>query len=149
MQEYFGPDLESDPGTFKGEATMTTIQTKTESAQRKSFKSPDETRPFKGKGKLELVKFGDTPIGRATFEPGWRWSEHVKPIAQTDSCQTNHLGYVLQGRMHVKHNDGTEIEVGPGDAFVVVPGHDAWVVGSEACIALDVNPSILGYAKPK
>ena len=129
--------------------TTTTMQTKTASAQRKGFKSPDETRAFKGKGKLELVKFGDTPFARATFEPGWRWSENVKPIAQTDSCQTNHLGYVLEGRMHIKHNDGTEIDVGPGDAFVVAPGHDAWVVGNDACIALDVNPSILAYAKPK
>ena len=118
-------------------------------AQRKSFNSPDETRQFKGKGKVDLVKFGDTAIGRGTFEPGWRWSENVKPIAQTDSCQSNHLGYILQGRMHIKHNDGTEIEVGPGDAFVTLPGHDAWVVGNEACITLDVNPSILTYAKPK
>ena len=66
---------------------MTMTQTKTASVQKKSFKSPDETRPFKGKGKLELIKFGETPIGRGTFEPGWRWSENVKPIAQTDSCQ--------------------------------------------------------------
>ena len=128
---------------------MTVTQTKNASVQSKSFKSPDETRPFKGKGQLELVRFGETPIGRATFEPGWRWSENVKPIAQTDSCQANHLSYVLQGRMHIKHNDGTEIEVGPGEAFVAMPGHDAWVVGNEACIAIDVNPSILAYAKPK
>jgi len=80
---------------------MTMTQTKTASLQKKSFKSPDETRPFKGKGKLELIKFGETPIGRATFEPGWRWSENVKPIAGTDSCQAPHLLYCTAGRMKV------------------------------------------------
>ncbi len=128
---------------------MTTAQTQSPSAQTKSFKSPDETRPFKGKGKIELLKFGEMTIARATFEPGWRWSENVKPIAQTDSCQANHLTYVLQGRLHVKQNDGTEIEAGPGEAFVAMPGHDAWVVGGEACVAIDMNPSMLAYAKPK
>ena len=76
----------------------------------KSFDSPDETRPFRGKGKADVVVVGGRTVGRGEFEPGWRWSENVKPIAGTDSCQTYHLGYVLSGRMKVFMDDGTEQE---------------------------------------
>jgi quercetin dioxygenase-like cupin family protein len=113
----------------------------------KSVRSPEETRPFQdGKGNAAVVNVGGQPILYATFEPGWRWSEHVKPIAGTDSCQTNHLGYVLSGRMHVVMDDGTEAEAGPGDVFSITPGHDAWTVGDEPCVSVDFG-QVEHYAK--
>src|SRR6516225_5987580 len=106
--------------------------------ERKAFDKPDETRPFKdGKGKVDVITVGEHTVGRGTFEPGWRWSEHVKPIAGTDSCQAAHLIYVLSGRQKLKMDDGTEIEIGPGDVVSVPAGHDGWVVGDEPCVALD------------
>jgi quercetin dioxygenase-like cupin family protein len=103
----------------------------------KSFDSPDETRPFEGKGKADVLQIGGQTVGRAVFEPGWRWSENVKPIAGTESCQVSHLGYVISGRMRVFMDDGTEGEVGPGDVMAIPPGHDAEVVGDEPCVSLD------------
>jgi quercetin dioxygenase-like cupin family protein len=103
----------------------------------KSFDSPDETRPFEGKGQAEVLNIGGKVVGKATFEPGWRWSENVKPIAGTDSCQVSHLGYVISGRMKVYMDDGSEAEVGPGDVMAIPPGHDAEVVGDEPCVSLD------------
>ena len=103
----------------------------------KNFDSPDETRPFEGKGKAEVVNLAGRTIGRGVFEPGWRWSENIKPIAKTDSCEVSHLGYCLSGRMRVFMDDGSEGEVGPGDAFAIPPGHDAEVVGDEPCVLLD------------
>jgi hypothetical protein len=103
----------------------------------KSFDSPDETRPFEGKGQAEVLNVGGQVVGRGTFEPGWRWSENVKPIAGTDSCQVSHLGYVLSGRMKVYMDDGSEAEVGPGDVIAIAPGHDAEVIGDEPCVTLD------------
>jgi uncharacterized cupin superfamily protein len=103
----------------------------------KSFDSPDETRPFEGNGKADVVQLAGKTIGRGVFEPGWRWSENVKPIAGTDSCEVSHLGYCLSGRMKVLMDDGSEGEVGPGDAFAIPPGHDAEVVGDEPCVLLD------------
>ncbi|MCJ7670495.1 MAG: cupin domain-containing protein [Acidimicrobiia bacterium] len=105
---------------------------------RKSLDSPEETRPFKdGTGKLELVNLEAGAIGRATFEPGWVWSKHVKPIAKTDSCQTAHMGYVISGRMKVTMDDGEEMEFGSGDFMICAPGHDASTVGNEACVVID------------
>jgi len=89
------------------------------------------------KGQVEIVKVGDGVVGKATFEPGWRWSEHVKPIAGTESCQAAHLGYVLSGRQTAVMDDGSELDFGPGDVVAIPPGHDAWVVGDEACVVLD------------
>ncbi len=103
----------------------------------KRFDSPDETRPFQGKGQAEVVEVGGQPVGRATFEPGWRWSENVKPIAGTHSCEVSHLGYVISGRMRILMDDGSEGEVGPGDVVAIAPGHDAEIVGDEACVMLD------------
>jgi len=105
----------------------------------KNFDSPDETRPFEGKGQADVVNLGGQVIGRGTFEPGWRWSTNVKPIAGTDSCQVHHEGMVAQGTMHVRHNDGTELEIGPGDAYVIEPGHDAWVVGSDVVVGYEFD----------
>jgi quercetin dioxygenase-like cupin family protein len=116
--------------------------------ERKSLNSPDERRPFKdGKGSADIVTVGGLTLGRGTFEPGWRWSEHVKPIAGTHSCQAAHTGYVLEGRMVVKMDDGTEMEFGPGDAFYMPPGHDAWTVGDKHCVLIDVT-GFGKYAKP-
>jgi quercetin dioxygenase-like cupin family protein len=90
--------------------------------QAKRFESPDEVRPFVAdQGKLELVQLGGSAVGRGTFEPGWRWSEHVKPLSGTDSCQVEHIGYVQQGQMKVVMDDGTELTVGPGDVFHMPP----------------------------
>jgi quercetin dioxygenase-like cupin family protein len=117
------------------------------SLEKKRFESPEETRTFNdGKGKVDLVGVGQLQIGRAVFEPGWRWSEHVKPIAGTDSCQATHTGYVLEGRMAVLMDDGSEEEYGPGDAVYIPPGHDAWIVGDDACVMLDVT-GMADYAK--
>ena len=106
-------------------------------AEVKNFDSPDETRPFEGKGKADVVELAGKTIGRAVFEPGWRWSENVKPIAGTDSCEVSHLGYCISGRMKIFMDDGAEVEAGPGDVFAIPPGHDAETVGDEPCVALD------------
>jgi quercetin dioxygenase-like cupin family protein len=120
----------------------------TSKLERKSLSSPEETRPFKdGKGKLEIVVVGGHTMGRGTFEPGWRWSEHVKPIAGTPSCQAKHTGYVVEGRMAVRMDDGAEVEYGPGDAFYMPPGHDAWIVGDRRCVLIDFT-GVGSYAKP-
>ena len=114
---------------------------------RKPKGSPDETRPFKdGKGKMEVFALGDATVGRGEFEPGWRWSQHVKPIAGTPSCQATHTGYVLEGRMMVKMEDGSEKEFGPGDFFLMPQGHDAWIVGDKRCVLLDFT-GVAKYAK--
>jgi hypothetical protein len=103
----------------------------------KSFDSPDEVRPFEGNGQAAVVNVGGRTVGRGTFEPGWRWSENVKPIAGTDSCQVSHLGYCVSGRMKVIMDDGTEGECGAGDVVAIPPGHDAEVVGGEPCVFVD------------
>jgi quercetin dioxygenase-like cupin family protein len=112
----------------------------------KNFDSPDETRPFEGKGKADVVVVGGKEVGRFTGEPGWKWSENVKPIAETDSCEVEHLGYVVSGRMKIKMDDGAEAEVGPGDVASISPGHDAEVIGDENCVLVDFG-KISEYAK--
>ena len=119
------------------------------SLEAKSFDSPDEVRPFEGKGKAEIVNVGGQMVGRATFEPGWQWSTNVKPIAGTDSCQIHHVGYVLSGGIKVTMDDGTETEAKAGDVFVIEPGHDAVVVGDEPCVTLEFGQAAAAeYAKP-
>ncbi|MER6095826.1 cupin domain-containing protein [Streptomyces sp. NPDC001728] len=116
---------------------------------RRSFDAADETRPFEdGKGRVDLLTSGRGPVGRAVFEPGWKWSQHVKPIAGTGSCQASHVGYVVSGRMKVVMDDGESAEFGAGDYMEVTPGHDAWVVGDEACVAVDWT-GFGDYAKPQ
>lgn len=114
---------------------------------KKTFDSPDEVRDMSGMGQVELVKVGDGVVGRATFQPGWRWSEHVKPIAGTDSCQAAHLGYVVSGHQGVRMDDGSEMEYGPGDVVAIPPGHDGWVVGDEPCVIIDFA-GMESYARP-
>ena len=111
----------------------------------KSFSKPDEVRTF-DKGKVELVSLGDATIGRATFEPGWRWSICVKPLAKTTSCEAAHFGYQLSGVMRVRMEDGTESESKAGDAVSVPAGHDAWVVGKEPVVFIDFQ-GMPNYAK--
>ena len=113
----------------------------------KNIDSPDEERRF-DKGRVQLVTVGDVTVGRATFEPGWRWSECVKPIAQTDSCQFGHKTYIISGRLGVRLDDGTEAEFGPGDVAVIPPGHDGWVVGDDPCVSIDFDDAARDYAKP-
>jgi hypothetical protein len=103
----------------------------------KSFDSPDETRAFEGKGEAQVVNVGGQTVLKGIFEPGWRWSENVKPIAGTDSCQAPHMLYCESGRMKVAMDDGTESEIGPGDVATIAPGHDAWIVGDETCVMID------------
>ncbi len=111
----------------------------------RKFESPSEVRTF-GNGKVELVKVGSSTVGRARFEPGWRWSKDVKPIAKTNSCQSAHLAYQVSGVLRVKMDDGTEHDVHPGEVYMVAPGHDAWVVGNEAVVTIDFQ-GMVDYAK--
>src|SRR6266700_1384860 len=104
-------------------------------ATNKSFDSPEETRNVE-KGKVEVLNLGGSQVMRATFQPGWKWSECVKPIAGTDSCQVSHLIYTIAGRMVVRMDDGSEIEVKPGDAKAIPSGHDAWIVGDEPYVGV-------------
>jgi quercetin dioxygenase-like cupin family protein len=114
---------------------------------RKSLDTPEEDRPFEeNSGHLELVNLDSGAVGRATFNPGWRWSTHVKPIAGTDSCQAAHLGYFISGHMTVEMEDGERVEYGPGDFASMAPGHDAWVVGDEPCVFIDWQ-GFADYAK--
>src|SRR6476620_1747727 len=112
----------------------------------KSFDKPDETRIFEGNGHADVVTLAGRPVARGTFEPGWRWSVNVKPIAGTPSCEVSHLGYVMQGQMRVHMNDGTEKDLTPGQVVAIPPGHDAEVVGDEDCVFLDFG-EIAEYAK--
>jgi hypothetical protein len=109
----------------------------------KSTGSPEEVRQFVAHGHADVVDLAGHPVIYGTFEPGWRWSEDVKPIAKTDNCQAPHLIYCISGRMAIRMADGTEGEIGPGDVVSIAPGHDAWTVGDEACIAVDFG----GYAQ--
>ena len=111
----------------------------------KSFSAPDEVRQFE-KGKVELVKVGGTTVGRGVFQPGWRWSKHVKPIAKTRSCEAPHFQYHISGTMHVVMDDGTEKDLKAGDVSLLPSGHDAWVVGNEPAIVVDFQ-GMVDYAK--
>jgi hypothetical protein len=102
---------------------------------KKRFESPDETRSFE-KGRLELVTIGSSTIGRARYEPGWKWSLHVGPIAGMASCPVEHVGLVLSGRAAVKMDDGREVVLEAGDLFHVPAGHDSWVVGDEPYVSI-------------
>ncbi|MBV9208646.1 MAG: cupin domain-containing protein [Actinobacteria bacterium] len=114
-----------------------------------SFDKPEETRNFDppSSGHLDLVAGGK--VGRGTFNPGWRWSVNVKPIAGTELCEQAHVGYMVSGRMTVRAKDGTEVTYGPGDYAEMAPGHDAWVDASETepCIVIDWT-GFTDYAKP-
>jgi hypothetical protein len=112
----------------------------------KNFDSPDETRPFEGKGQANVVQLAGHAVARGVFEPGWKWSTNLKPIAGTDTCQVHHLGYCVSGRMKVMMDDGNEMEIGPGEVADIPPGHDAETVGDEPCVWIDFG-EIAQYAK--
>jgi hypothetical protein len=115
--------------------------------EKKSFDSPDESRT-PDKTKIDVVKVGDSSAARVTFQPGWKWSECIKPVAGTDSCQARHVGTVISGQLHVVHEDGSEVDANPGDAYVIEPGHDAWVVGDEPYVAFEFESNTAAaYAK--
>lgn len=105
----------------------------------KSLDRPEQRREPSERGRIEMVTLGGATVGRATFEPGWRWSIDMRPAAGTELCQVRHLGYVLSGRQGIRMADGTEIELGAGDAFAIPPGHDAWVIGDAPCVTLDFS----------
>jgi len=106
------------------------------SPTRKNFDSPDEVLQIPN-GNVDIVKLGGLNAVRSTFNPGWRWSESVRPIAKTDSCQVHHIGYQVAGRLRVRSEDGSEVEYGPGDVYDIHPGHDAWVIGSDPVVMVD------------
>jgi len=116
-----------------------------EKAELKSFWKPDEVREFPN-GRLELVKIGGAEIGRAIFEPGWRWATSVQPISKTKSCEAPHFQYHVSGVLKVLMDDGTELECKPGDVSLLPSGHDAWVVGNEPAIVVDFQ-GMIDYAK--
>ena len=99
------------------------------------FEDPDERREFEH-GSFEVIRVGGVTIGRARYEPGWKWSEHVGPAAGTASCEVEHVGLVVSGRAVIAMDDGETLEVGAGDVFHVPPGHDSWVVGDEPYVSL-------------
>ena len=99
---------------------------------------PDEIMTFEH-GQVQVVKVGGFTIRLNTFEPGWRWSENIKPIATTDSCQVHHVGYLLSGRLHVATEDGADAEIAPGEAYEIQPGHDGWVVGDEPVMSVEFS----------
>jgi quercetin dioxygenase-like cupin family protein len=105
-----------------------------------NFDSPAEVREFE-KGRFEVYSVGPMTLGRATYDPGWRWSEHVGAATGEASCPVEHVGLVLSGRAAVKMDDGTEKVMGPGDFFYVPPGHDSWVVGDEPYVSLHIMGS--------
>jgi len=104
--------------------------------EHKSFASPDETRAFPN-GRAEILQIGGGSVGRMVFEPGWRWSNDVKPIAGTASCEAPHFQYHVSGRLGILMDDGTEIVAGPGDITSLPSGHDAWVIGDEPAVTID------------
>lgn len=106
----------------------------------RSFEAPDETRA-PSKTKVDVVRIGPTTAARLTLEPGWSWSECIKPIVGTDTCQLRHVGIVQSGTMHVTHQDGTEQELRTGHAYVIEPGHDARVVGDEPFVGFEFESS--------
>jgi hypothetical protein len=114
-------------------------------AELKSFNKPDEVRNFP-KGKLELVKIGGATVGRAIFQPGWKWSTSVQPLVKTKSCEVSHFQYHISGTLKVVMDDGTQLECKAGDVSLLPVGHDGWVVGNEPVVVVDFQ-GMIDYAK--
>lgn len=113
--------------------------------EHRDFTNPDETRS-PDKATVELVNLAGGQIGRYTFQPGWRWSECIKPVVGTDSCQVEHIGYVVSGGLGIRHDDGTEAQLKPGDVYRIAPGHDGWVLGNEPTVVVEFQGAAT-YAK--
>lgn len=105
---------------------------------KKNLSNPDKTTEFPH-GKLEHVALDDTALARITLQPGWKWSQDVRPMAKTESCQSHHIQYILSGRLVIAMDDGTQTELESGDFVVIPPGHDAWVAGNGPFIAVDFS----------
>jgi len=114
----------------------------------KNFSAADERRT-PDKTTVETVGLGAVKAARLTLQPGWRWSQCIKPVVGTDTCRARHIGAVVSGRLHVSHDDGSEVDLAPGDAYVLEPGHDAWVSGAEPLVALEFEgATAASYARP-
>jgi mannose-6-phosphate isomerase-like protein (cupin superfamily) len=109
--------------------------------EKKSFNAPDERRTPPNTT-MDTIRFGDRIVTRLTYQPGWRWITDIKPVAGSELCQVNHFVYVLSGRTHVAMADGTQVDIGPGDVATIPSGHDAWVVGNEACVLIDFGGAL-------
>jgi len=118
------------------------------SVQVRSLDTPDETRSFSN-GMVEVITVANVMVARTRFEPGWRWSNDVKPIADTERCMFHHEGYCLSGSAVVQADDGSETEINAGDVYVIEPGHDAWVVGDEPWTTVDFSQESADYAKAR
>lgn len=116
-----------------------------EKAECKGFKKPDEIREFP-KGRLELIKIGGATVGRAVFEPGWKWSTSVQPLVNTKSCEAPHFQYHVSGVLRILMDDGAEFDCRPGEVSLLPSGHDAWVVGNEPAVVVDFQ-GMIDYAK--
>jgi hypothetical protein len=116
-----------------------------EAAELKNFGKPDEVREFP-RGRVELINIGGATIGRAIFDPGWRWATSVQPLAQTKSCEAPHFQYHVSGVLRVKMDDGAEFDCKPGDVSLLPSGHDAWTVGDEPAVVVDFQ-GMLDYAR--
>jgi len=116
-----------------------------EKSEVKSFERPDDVRRFPA-GRLELVNLGGATIGRAVFEPGWRWSNSVQPLAKTKSCEAPHFQYHVSGVLRIRMDDGTEFDCKPGDVSLLPTGHDAWVVGNDPVVVVDFQ-GMVDYAR--
>ena len=119
--------------------------TATHTIQKKSIAEPDETLRF-GNGEVDIVNFDEATVARVTLQPGWKWSQDVRPMVRTQSCHVGHVQYVIQGRLEVAMDDGTRMEFRPGDVAVIPPGHDAWVLGDEPFVAIDFG-GMKGYTR--
>jgi quercetin dioxygenase-like cupin family protein len=117
------------------------MTTKTSQPRVQSFDTPDEAVPLAAAARADVIRLGDVTANRVTFQPGFHWAEHVGPSAGTDLCPIRHTGYVVSGRARLRTADGTERELGPGDAFDIPAGHDLWVSGDEPYVAVDFGPA--------
>jgi hypothetical protein len=116
-----------------------------EKAECRDFRKPEEVREFP-KGKLELIKIGGATVGRAVFQPGWKWSTSVQPIVKSKSCEAPHFQYHVSGVLRIRMDDGSEFDCRPGDVSLLPSGHDAWVVGNEPAVVVDFQ-GMIDYAK--
>ena len=123
------------------------MQATAQKAELKSFGKPDEVRTFP-KGMVELVRVGGVMVGRATFEPGWKWSTSVQPIVKTKSCEAPHFQYQVSGTLEIVMDDGTKLTSRAGDVSLLPMGHDAWVVGNEPAVLVDFQ-GMMDYARQK
>jgi uncharacterized cupin superfamily protein len=126
----------------------TTMTTETLKISKKNLGSPDVTKEC-GRGTLEFASLDNCILTRVTLEPGWKWSEDVGSLAKTEYCEVEHVQYVISGRLMVVMEDGTEMELVPGDFAILAPGHDAWVLGNEPFVGIDFSPAMKEYAEKK